>query len=101
MPQSSHDRAAELHNLASHAHAAAAAAHGKGDHRTAHELSKQAYELSRSALKHSEELDTAAAEFTAAETGKSGEAEVKHVIHPGLPLWTTQAETPRTGPSKA
>ena len=29
MPQSMHDRAAELHNLAAHAHAAAATAHGK------------------------------------------------------------------------
>ena len=29
MPQSTHDRIAELHNLAAHAHAAAATAHGK------------------------------------------------------------------------
>ena len=42
MPQSIHNRAAELHNLAIHAHTTAAAAHGKGDHLTAHELSKQA-----------------------------------------------------------
>jgi hypothetical protein len=32
MLQSSHDRAAELHNLAAHAHPGAATAHGKGDH---------------------------------------------------------------------
>src|ERR1700685_4030983 len=44
MPQSTHDRAAELHTLAAHAHSAAATAHGKGDHQTAHELSKQAHE---------------------------------------------------------
>src|ERR1700719_2302493 len=37
MPQSTHDRTAELHNLAAHAHSAAATAHGKGDHLTAHE----------------------------------------------------------------
>jgi len=61
MPQSTHDRAAELHNLAAHAHAAAAAAHGKGDHLTAHELSKQAHEHSMSAHKLAEELGTKAA----------------------------------------
>ena len=49
MPQSSHDRAAELHNLAAHAHQAAATAHGKGDHLSAHELSRQAEEHSRKA----------------------------------------------------
>ena len=42
MTQSSYDRIAEIHNLASHAHLAAAVAHGKGDHLTAHELSRQA-----------------------------------------------------------
>jgi len=46
MPQSTHDRAAELHNLAAHAHGAAATAHGKGDYLTAHELTKQAHEHS-------------------------------------------------------
>jgi hypothetical protein len=56
MPQSQHDRAAELHNLAAHAHAAAAVAHGKGDHLTAHELSKQAQEHSMNAHKLSEAL---------------------------------------------
>ena len=70
MTQSSHDRAAELHNLASHAHTVAAVAHGKADHLTDHELSKQADELSRNALKHSEQLDTPAAVPTTAETGK-------------------------------
>jgi hypothetical protein len=44
MPQSPHDRAAEYHNKAAHAHQAAATAHGKGDHLTAHELSRQAHE---------------------------------------------------------
>jgi hypothetical protein len=61
MPQSTHDRVAELHNLASHAHAAAAAAHAKGDHLTAHELSRQALEHSMNAYKNSEELAAEAA----------------------------------------
>jgi len=56
MPASPHNRAAELHNLAAHAHAAAAVAHGKGDHLTAHELSKQAHEQSMNALRLAEEL---------------------------------------------
>jgi hypothetical protein len=56
MPASPHNRAAELHNLAAHAHAAAAVAHDKGDHLTAHELSKQAHEQSMNALKLAEEL---------------------------------------------
>ncbi len=56
MPQSTHDRVAELHNLAAHAHVAAATAHGKGDHLTANELSKQAHEHSSNARKLSEEL---------------------------------------------
>jgi hypothetical protein len=46
MPQSPHNRIAELHNLAAHAHEAAAVAHGKADHLSAHELSKQAHEHS-------------------------------------------------------
>src|SRR6202521_6266762 len=61
MPQSTHDRAAEVHNLAAHAHAAAATAHGKGDHLTAHELSKQAHEHSMNAHKLAEELGAKAA----------------------------------------
>ena len=56
MSPSMHNRAAELHNLAAHAHEAAAVAHGKGDHLTAHELSKQAHEHSMNALKLAEEL---------------------------------------------
>lgn len=52
----SNNRVAELHNLASHAHTAAAVAHGKGDHLTAHELTKQAHEHSVNAHKASEEL---------------------------------------------
>ena len=70
MPQSSHDQAAELHNLPSHAHDVSAVAHGEADHRTDHELSKQAYELSRKALKHTEQLDKAAAVSTTVEKGK-------------------------------
>jgi hypothetical protein len=56
MPKTLHDRAVEIHNLAAHAHAAAAVAHGKGDHLTAHELTKQAREHSMNALKLTEEL---------------------------------------------
>jgi hypothetical protein len=56
MPQSPHARIAELHNLAAHAHFAAATAHDKGDHLTAHELSKQAHEHSTNARKLSDEL---------------------------------------------
>ena len=56
MPQSAHDRAAELHNLAAHAHTAAAAAHRKGDYLTAHELTKQAHEHSVRAQQVAEDL---------------------------------------------
>jgi hypothetical protein len=56
MSHVSHNRVAELHNLAAHAHTAAAVAHGKGDHLTAHELTKQAHEHSMQARKASEEL---------------------------------------------
>jgi len=56
MSQSTHDRAVELHNLAAHAHAAAAVAHGKGDHLTAHELTKQAHEHSMNVRKLAEAL---------------------------------------------
>jgi hypothetical protein len=56
MPPSPHNRIAELHNLA--AHAAAAVAHGKGDHLSAHELSKQALEHSMNAHKLSQEFAT-------------------------------------------
>ncbi len=56
MPQSTHNRLAELHNLAAHYHTAAATAHGKGDHRTAHELSRQAHEHSVNAHRLADEL---------------------------------------------
>ncbi len=56
MTQSPHDRIAELHNFASHAHLAAASAHEKGDHLTAHELSKKALEHSREAYSRSEQM---------------------------------------------
>jgi hypothetical protein len=59
---------AELHNLAAHAHTAAAVAHGKGDHLTAHELSKQAIEYSRNAHQLSEELATTVANSRGAES---------------------------------
>ncbi len=56
MPQSTHERVAELHNLAAHAHEAASVAHGKGDHMSAHELSKKALEHSMNAFGMSEKL---------------------------------------------
>jgi hypothetical protein len=65
MPQSTHNRAAELHNLAIHAHQAAAVAHEKGDHLTAHELSKKALEHSMNAFKHAEVLAAEEAKHTA------------------------------------
>ncbi|WP_035359145.1 hypothetical protein [Edaphobacter aggregans] len=59
MPQTPHQqRVVELHKLAAHAHLAAAASHDKGDHLTAHELSKQAHEHSRLALEHSGQMAT-------------------------------------------
>ena len=64
MPQSTHARASELHNLAIHAHQAAVVAHNKGDHLTAHELSKRALEHSMNAFGLAEKL--------AAETAKPG-----------------------------
>jgi len=57
MSERTHERAAELHNLAAHAHMAAAVAHGKGDHLTANELSKQAHEHSMNAHKLAAELE--------------------------------------------
>jgi len=56
MPQSTHDRVAELHNLAAHAHQRAAVSHRQEDHLSAHELSKQAFEHSREAHEHSEKM---------------------------------------------
>jgi hypothetical protein len=58
MPQSPHNRISELHNLAAHAHEAAAVAHGKGDHLTAHELTRQAHEHSMNVSKLAAELAT-------------------------------------------
>jgi len=45
MPQSTHNRLAEIHNLAEHTHDVGA--HDKADHLTSHELTKQAEEHSR------------------------------------------------------
>jgi hypothetical protein len=47
MPQSTHNRSAELHNLAEHTHDVAA--HDKADHLTPHELTKRADEHSKKA----------------------------------------------------
>jgi len=46
MSEFKNERASELHNLAAHAHTVAASAHLKGDHLTAHELTKRAHERS-------------------------------------------------------
>jgi hypothetical protein len=62
MPQSMHNRAAELHNLAIRAHEAAAAAHAKGDHLTAHELTKRTLAYSINAFMLAEKLAVAALE---------------------------------------
>lgn len=55
MPNDSHQRAAEFHELAAHAHRAAAASHVKGDHLTGNELSKQALEHARKAFEWSQD----------------------------------------------
>jgi len=86
MPQSSHDPAAELHNLASHSHDVAAVAHGKADHRSAHELSNQAHELTREDLMRAEQLDAAAAKSAKAKIGTDEKVEAVHIVRPGLPL---------------
>ena len=47
MPQSVHDRTAELHNIPEHTAEAAATNHGKGTHLTAHEETVQAEDHSQ------------------------------------------------------
>ena len=47
-----YQRAAEMHDVASHAHVVAAEAHEKQDHQTGHERSRQALEHSREAHEH-------------------------------------------------
>jgi hypothetical protein len=86
MPQSSHNPAAEIHNHESHAHAVAAVAHGKADHRSAHELSNQAHELTREDLMRAEQLDAAAAKSAKAKIGTDEKVEAVHIVRPGLPL---------------
>jgi len=54
MAYDAYQRVIEFHRKAAHLHEAAAASHNKGDHVTAHELSKQAHEHSMEALKHSQ-----------------------------------------------
>jgi hypothetical protein len=60
-------------------HAAAATAHGKGDHLTAHELSKQAHEHSMNAHKLAEELGAKAASSSKA---KGGMPELRADLNP-------------------
>jgi hypothetical protein len=71
MTQGSYERIAEIHNLASHAHLAAAIAHGKGDHLTAHELSRQALEHSKEAYRYSEQTRSESRTFLADSVVKS------------------------------
>jgi hypothetical protein len=56
MPQSTHAQVAELHNIAAHAHKRAAASHSENDHLSAHEMSTDAFEKSREAHQHAENL---------------------------------------------
>jgi hypothetical protein len=55
MPNHSHQRAAEFHELAAHAHRVAAVHHGKEDHLTGHEHSRLALEHATKAFHLSEE----------------------------------------------
>ena len=84
MPQSLHDRAAELHNLAAHAHQAAAASHGKGS-LTAHELSRKAHEHSSKAFDESQK---------AAETGSGAPSVLDGVVF-GQPALSLAAQLQR------
>jgi hypothetical protein len=59
MPQSTHNRLAEIHNFAEHSHDAAAP--DKADHLTPHELTKQAEEHSEKSHERDRVL---AAKFT-------------------------------------
>ena len=60
MPQSAHNRSAELHSLAEHAHDAAG--HEKADHLTPHELTKRADEHSQKPHKRDDVLAASVAE---------------------------------------
>ena len=71
MPNDSHQRAAEFHDLAAHAHRVAAAHHQKEDHLTGHELSQQAMEHSAKAFKASQEALQKSAMFAKQKQGKS------------------------------
>jgi hypothetical protein len=55
MPNESHQRAAEFHELPAHAHRAAAAHHEKEDHQSGHERCKQALEHANKAFQWSQE----------------------------------------------
>ncbi len=57
MPNESHQRAAEFHELAAHAHRAAAVHHTKEDHQTGHEHSKQALEYANKSFAWSQEAE--------------------------------------------
>jgi hypothetical protein len=56
MPQSLHAQAAELHTNAAHAHAVAGCQHSSGDHISAQDLTRMAYERSQEAARLSKAL---------------------------------------------
>lgn len=70
MPQSVHDRAAELHNIPSHAAEAAETNHGKGSHLTGHEETVQAEDHSRNEADLEAKLKHGKAAAIAAEQSK-------------------------------
>jgi len=70
MPQDSHRRAAEFHDLAAHAHRVAAVHHDKEDHLTGHEHSRQALEYATKAYQASQEAFEKSAIFTKRDESK-------------------------------
>ena len=70
MPQSTHDRTAELHNLPEHNAEAAATNHGKSTHLSAHEETVQAEDHSRHVAELASKLTHGKAAAIAAEKAK-------------------------------
>jgi hypothetical protein len=63
MPQSQHAQAAELHTYAAYAHAAAECQHSSGDHISAQDLTRVAYECSQEAARLSRAIAKDSIEF--------------------------------------
>lgn len=57
MPSAGNTRAGELNRVAEHAHEKAAVSHEQRDHRTAHELSREAAARSQESEAHLAQLD--------------------------------------------